>query len=97
MKATVYTEYGLPDVLRLEEIAKPTPKANEVLIRNHATTVNFGDLMARNFRTISPCQFLIPFLFWLLAKLSFGLNQPKTSILGSEFAGKVEAVGVSVT
>lgn len=97
MKAIIYTEYGSPDVLRLEEIAKPTPKDNEVLIKNHAATVNFGDLMARNFKAISPRQFNMPFLIWLLAKLSFGLNQPKTHILGSEFAGEVEAVGGMVT
>ena len=77
--------------------AKPAPKDNEVLIRNHATTVNFGDLMARNYKAISPRQFNMLFLFWLLAKLSFGFNQPKNPILGSEFAGEVEAVGKAVT
>ena len=97
MKAIIYTEYGSPDVLRLEEIAKPTPKDNEVLIRNHATTVNFGDLLARNFKAISPRQFNMFFLFWLMGKISFGLNRPKTNILGSEFAGEVEAVGSAVT
>src|SRR5512146_2329967 len=96
MKAIVYKEYGSPDVLHLEEIAKPSPKANEVLIRNHATTVNIGDLMARNFKAISPRQFNMLFLFWLMAKVSFGLNQPKNPILGSEFSGEVEAVGKAV-
>jgi len=97
MKAIVYKEYGSPEVLHLEEVAKPVPKENEVLIRNHATTVNFGDLMARNFRAISPRQFSMLFLFWLLTKISFGLNRPKNPILGSEFAGEVEAVGSAVT
>ena len=97
MKAIVYKEYGSPDVLHLEEIAKPAPRDNEVLIRNHATTVNFGDLMARNFRAISPRQFNMFFLFWLMGKISFGLNRPTTNILGSEFAGEVEAVGSAVT
>ncbi len=97
MKAIVYKEYGSPEVLHLEEVAKPVPKDNEVLIRNHATTVNFGDMMARNFRAISPRQFSMLFLFWLLAKISFGLNRPKNPILGSEFAGEVEAVGSAVT
>ena len=97
MKAIVYKEYGSPDVLHLEEIAKPAPKDNEVLIRNHATTVNFGDLMARNYKAISPRQFNMLFLFWLMAKISFGLNRPKNPILGSEFAGEVEAVGSAVT
>ena len=97
MKAIVYREYGSPEVLHLEEIAKPAPKANEVLIRNHATTVNFGDLMGRNYRAISPRQFNMLFLFWLLAKISFGINRPKNPILGSEFSGEVEAVGSAVT
>ena len=72
MKAIVYTEYGSPDVLHLEEISKPTPKDNEVLIRNDATTVNFGDLMARNFKAISPRKFNMPFFFWLPARLALG-------------------------
>lgn len=97
MKAIVYKEYGSPDVLHLEEIAKPAPRDNEVLIRNHATTVNFGDLMARNYKAISPRQFNMLFLFWLMAKVSFGINRPKTNILGNEFAGEVEAVGSAVT
>lgn len=97
MKAIIYTEYGSPDVLRLTEIAKPAPKDNEVLIRNYATTINFGDLMARNFKAISPREFNMPFLIWLLAKISFGLNQPKVTILGNEFAGEIEAIGKEVT
>ena len=50
MKAIVYTEYGSPDVLQIEEVEKPAPKDNEVLIRVQATPVNFGDLLARNFK-----------------------------------------------
>jgi len=97
MKAIVYQEYSSPDVLHLAEIAKPAPKDNEVLIHNHAATVNFGDLIARNYRAISPRQFNMMFPIWLLAKISFGLNRPKNPILGSEFAGDVEAVGSAVT
>jgi NADPH:quinone reductase-like Zn-dependent oxidoreductase len=97
MKAIVFTEYGSPDVLHVEEVAKPAPKDNEVLIKNYATTVNFGDLMARNYKAVSPRQFNMLFLFWLMAKISFGLNRPKNPILGSEFAGEVEAVGGAVT
>jgi NADPH:quinone reductase-like Zn-dependent oxidoreductase len=96
MKAIVYTKYGSPDVLQLQEVARPAPKDNEVLIRVHATSVNFGDTMARNFRALSPREFNMPFLFWLLAKISFGLKQPKITILGSEFAGEIEAVGKDV-
>ena len=96
MKAIVCTKYGTPDVLQLKEVAKPTPKDNEVLIRVSATSVNFGDLMARNFQAVSPREFNMPFLVWLLAKISFGLNQPKISIPGSEFAGEIESIGKNV-
>jgi NADPH:quinone reductase-like Zn-dependent oxidoreductase len=97
MKAIVYTEYGSPDVLRLEEMAKPEPKDHEVLIRNHATTINFGDLMARNYKAISPHKFTMPLLFWLLAKISFGWRKPRITILGNEFSGEIEAAGKAVT
>ena len=96
MKAITNTEYGSPDVLHLTEIEKPLPKDNEILIKVHATSVNFGDTMARNFKAITPRQFNMPFLIWLIAKISFGLNQPKITVLGNEFAGEVEAVGRDV-
>jgi NADPH:quinone reductase-like Zn-dependent oxidoreductase len=97
MKAIIYTEYGSPDVLHLAEVAKPAPKDNEVLIRVQATPVNFGDLLARNFKSVTPRKFSMPILFWLPARLAFGFNRPKKHILGSEFAGVVEAVGSAVT
>jgi NADPH:quinone reductase-like Zn-dependent oxidoreductase len=96
MKAIVCTKFGPPEVLQLQEVGKPTPKDNEILIRVHATSVNFGDTMARNFKAISPREFNMPFIFWLLTKISFGLKQPKITILGSEFAGEVEAIGKGV-
>ena len=97
MKAIVYTEYGSPDVLHLKEVEKPAPKDNEILLRIHATTVNFGDMLARNFNAVSPRQFNMPVLFWLPARLAFGLRKPRKHILGSEFAGEIEAVGAAVT
>jgi NADPH:quinone reductase-like Zn-dependent oxidoreductase len=96
MKAMVSIEYGTPEVLQFKEVAKPTPKDNEVLIRVRATSVTFGDLMARNFKAVSPREFNMLFLFWLLAKLSFGLRKPNITILGSELAGDIEAVGKDV-
>ncbi len=96
MKAIVYTEYGPPDVLHLQEVEKPTPQDNEILIKVHATPVNFGDITARNFKAISPRKFNMPFLFWLPARLTFGFRKPKKRILGSEFAGEIEAVGKEV-
>jgi NADPH:quinone reductase-like Zn-dependent oxidoreductase len=96
MKAIVSTEYGPPEVLRLAEQPKPAPQDNQLLIKVYAASVNYGDLAARNFKAIAPSEFNMPLLFWLLAKVAFGLRQPRTTILGSEFAGKVEAVGAKV-
>ncbi len=96
MKAIVYTEYGPPEVLQLKEVEKPTPKEDEILIRVYATSVNYGDIIARDFRNITPRKFNMPFLFWLIAKISFGLRKPKIKILGSEFAGEIEATGKDV-
>ena len=96
MKAILSTKYGSPDVLQLKEIEKPAPKDNEVLIRVQATSVNYGDILARNFKEISPREFNMPFIFWLLAKISFGLTKPNITILGSEFSGEIEATGKDV-
>ena len=96
MKAIVYTEYGSPDVLHLEEVAKPAPKDNEILVRVYATPVNYGDLTARNFANISPNEFNMPAPLWLPTRMAFGWNKPKINILGSELAGEVEAIGRQV-
>lgn len=96
MKAITFTEYGSPAVLKLNDVEKPTPKINEVLIRIRATSLNVGDLWARNFKAITPGKFSMPFLFWLPARMFFGWSKPKVNILGSEFSGEVEAVGSDV-
>jgi len=88
MKAIVYTEYGPPDVLQLKEVAKPTPKDNEVLIRTHATTVTSGDWRARSLD--------VPVGFGLISRLVFGILRPRQPILGTELAGDVESVGKDV-
>jgi NADPH:quinone reductase-like Zn-dependent oxidoreductase len=97
MKAIVYEEYGPPDVLQLKEVEKPTPMAGEVLIRIHATSVNFGDIATRNFGNISHREFFMPLPFYLIGGLQFGFSKPKNTILGNEFAGEIEAVGKDVT
>jgi len=83
MKAIVYHEYGSPDVLKLEEVEKPTPRDDEVLIKVYAASVNAADwhLLRGN-----------PFLLRLFS----GLLQPKQKILGADVAGRVEAVGRNV-
>jgi len=97
MKAIIYEEFGPPEVLKLVEVDKPTPKKNEVLIRNYATTIGYGEILARNFRNVSPSKFAMPLLFWLIAKLSLGFRKPRKKILGSIFSGQIEAVGEEVT
>ena len=88
MKAVIYTEYGPPDVLKLAEVEKPTPKDLEILIKIHATNVGYGDLVARDFGNISPNKFNMPVIFWLPARFFFGFRKPKINILGGEFAGE---------
>ncbi|RPJ23940.1 MAG: NAD(P)-dependent alcohol dehydrogenase [Chloroflexi bacterium] len=83
MKAIVYTEYGSPDVLELKEVVKPTPKDNEVLVKVYAVSANAADL-----HLLRADPFLI--------RLSSGLLKPKNEILGSDIAGRVEAVGENV-
>ena len=83
MKAVVYTQYGSPDVLALKEVAKPTPKENEVLIRIRATTVTAVDSIFRQGNE------------WA-ARIVTGFSKPKNPILGAELAGEIEAVGTAV-
>lgn len=97
MKAIVIEEFGPPEVLRLKEVDKPVPQENEILVRVHASTVNYGDLIARNFRNIPSREFNMPLLLWLPARIVFGLKKPTKKILGNEFAGEVETVGKNVT
>lgn len=89
MKAVVCRNYGSPDVLRIEEIAKPTPKDDEVLIRILAATVTAGDWRVRSLT--------LPTGFGLIARLVLGVFGPRQPILGSELAGVVESIGNSVT
>jgi NADPH:quinone reductase-like Zn-dependent oxidoreductase len=96
MKAIIYTEYGGPDVLHLQEVEKPCPKSNEVLIRVHAVSVNYGDIIARNFKNIPAGEFNMLALFRILARFSFGFSKPNRKILGNTFAGEVEMVGNDV-
>ena len=90
MKAILYTKYGPPEVLKIREIEKPTPKANEVLIKIHATSVTIGDVIVRSgkhptskFQTV-------------MLHLMLGIKKPKRPVLGMELAGEIEALGENV-
>jgi NADPH:quinone reductase-like Zn-dependent oxidoreductase len=84
MKAIVQDRYGSPDVLELREVDKPTPADHEVLVRVHAAAVN-----ARDWHLMRGDPYLV--------RLVYGFGRPKTMIRGTDFAGRVEAVGRGVT
>jgi len=97
MKAVMRTEYGAPDVLYLTEVEKPTPKDNEVLVRVHANSVNFGDTFMRDFKKVTPRTFTMPSPLWFITRLLLGVRKPRMKILGNEFSGVVESVGKEVS
>lgn len=84
MTAAVYANYGAPEVLQIKTVAKPSPKAHEILIKIHATGVSSGDCRLRR-----ADPFAVRFLF--------GLFKPKKGILGGILAGEVVQVGEAVT
>jgi NADPH:quinone reductase-like Zn-dependent oxidoreductase len=90
MKAMVYTQYGSPDVLHLQEIEKPTPKDNEIRVKIRATSVTIGDVIMRSLH--------IPGPRWqrIASRLYLGILKPKRPILGMELAGDVESIGKDV-
>jgi len=89
MKAIVWTKYGPPDVLQLQEVETPSPKENEVRIRVYAATVTAGDCEVRSLN--------IPIWIKLPMRIYVGLKKPKrVTILGQELAGEIEATGKAV-
>lgn len=94
MKAFICTKYGPPEVLQLQEVEKPVPKDNEVLIKVHATTVHIGDTKLRSFKPgLGPVR---DFFFKPMMRIMIGFTGPRKKILGMELAGDIEAVGKDV-
>lgn len=89
MKSAVYRKYGAPSVVRLEDVEQPTPKRGEVLVRVHASSVSTGDARMRR-ADFGPALIAIP------ARLFIGVLGPRTKVLGTGFAGVVDAVGDGV-
>ena len=91
MRAVVYDRYGPPEVLRLEDVPRPAPKDDEVLVKVRASTVNRLDVHTREANRSSGLAVA------LISRSISGLVRPRQRILGSEFSGEVEAVGAAVT
>jgi NADPH:quinone reductase-like Zn-dependent oxidoreductase len=85
MKAIIQQKYGPPDVLELQDIQKPVPKENEVLVKIHAAALNAAD-----WHLMRGTPFLMRLMFG-------GITKPKFKILGADMAGIVEAVGSKIT
>jgi NADPH:quinone reductase-like Zn-dependent oxidoreductase len=89
MRAIICTRYGPPEVLRLAEVERPTPRRNQIRIRIFATTVTFSDCLVRGMN--------VPRRYRLLMRLMAGWTAPRRSILGMVLAGEVDSVGRNVT
>ena len=85
MRAVVHDRYGPPEVLRVDDVERPAPQADEVLVRVHATTVTRGDAMG------------VRSADYRFMRIFTGISRPRRTTFGSEFAGVVEEVGPAVT
>lgn len=88
MKAATYHRYGSPEVVRIEEVERPTPKDNEILVQVYATTISAADSRLRAMR--------VPFGFAWIVRCVYGIRRPRNPVLGIEFAGVVDATGSKV-
>ena len=88
MKAAFCTKYGPPEVIEIREVARPTPKSNEILVKIMASTINSGDVGVRGMQ--------VEGFMKLMMRLIVGWNKPKKPILGVTYAGTVEEIGKDV-
>lgn len=89
MKAVICEKYGPPEILKIQEVDKPVPKDNEVLIKVYASSVNAADCNVRGLSYIPPG-------LGLVAKSMLGFKRPKIPVIGSVFAGVIEEIGKDV-
>lgn len=89
MKAVICTRYGTPEVLQIQEVYKPVPKDNQILVRIAAAAVNSGDVRVRSFD--------VKGIWRLVMRLVLGFSRPRKRILGNVFSGTVESAGINVT
>src|SRR5688572_32582130 len=85
MRAVIHDRYGPPEVLRADEVERPVPEDDEVLVRVHASTVTRGDTMG------------VRSTEYRFARVFTGIRRPRQTTLGSEFAGVVDEIGAAVT
>jgi len=88
MKAVICKKYGAPEVLKLEEVPKPSPKDNEICVKIHATAVTNSDIFIRGSKL--PFPIIIPF------RLMIGITRPRKSIIGLVFSGEIESIGKNI-
>ncbi|MCB1754451.1 MAG: NAD(P)-dependent alcohol dehydrogenase [Gammaproteobacteria bacterium] len=89
MKAAIWTAYGSPEVLEVQDVATPTPKNNEILVKIVSSAVTTGDCRMRRFD--------VPSGLWLPTRLAFGVFKPRKNIIGMDFSGEVVAAGKGVS
>jgi NADPH:quinone reductase-like Zn-dependent oxidoreductase len=95
MKAIICTKYGPPEVLKLQEVEKPVPGDNEVLIKIHATTAHIGDTKLRSLKPgMGP---VLDLIFKPVMRILLGFTGPRNKILGMDLAGEIEETGKDVT
>lgn len=97
MTATVRVRYGPPEVLHPARLTRPEAGPGQVLVRVRHTSVNYGDLLARDLKAVRTGEFNMPAPFFYAARIGFGWSRPRNPLLGSEYAGEVAEVGEGVT
>jgi NADPH:quinone reductase-like Zn-dependent oxidoreductase len=97
MKVAICTKYGDPEVIKIEEIQKPTPKDHEILIHIITTTVQTGDCKLRDLIGVNASKTNYNPVVKFIMRVMMGYNKPRNPIFGTELCGKIESIGKKVT